>query len=170
SSPSLLSSPLSRYLHSFLHHHPSPSTFYPLSLHDALPISLRLGFGNCLFGSPSSSYASASGLAFRDTRQRRPIAGPWPCRHEKLDSSEIARAGDQCRRGFAALRSDVQVDFAFLGSWHAVCGGEPAGRAGTVELDFRAIHAGSLRGMETNRSGDLRATRNRASRAGVRMR
>ena len=131
---------------------------------------LRLGFGNCLFDSPSSSYASASGLAFRDTRQHRPIAGPWPCRHEKLDSSEIARAGDQCRRGFAALRSDVQVDFAFLGSWHAVCGGEPAGRAGTVELDFRAIHAGSLRGMETNRSGDLRATRNRASRAGVRMR
>src|SRR5206468_12547045 len=88
SSPSLLSSPLSRYLHSFLHHHPSPSTFYPLSLHDALPISLRLGSGNCLFDSPSSSYASASGLAFRDTRQRRPIAGPWPCRHKK----QIGRA------------------------------------------------------------------------------
>src|SRR5207244_11309680 len=39
---------------------------------------LRLRSGNCLFDSPSSSYASASGLAFRDTRQRRPIAGPWP--------------------------------------------------------------------------------------------
>src|SRR5215472_5866484 len=131
---------------------------------------LHVGSWNCVLHSPPSSYAAASVLAFRDTRQRRPIPGPGSCGREIHRFSDLASARDRCRRGVAALRPGVRVDFAFLGSWRSVCGGDPAARLGTVGMDFRAIDPLGRRRLGTNRSADLRATPNRSARRGVRMR